>query len=110
MYLGEYLVHSYWIWSQSCRYTFPLHTVDQLVKSPKKLDAVYLSNRESDIVWMEEYQIVKTRVCLRRLLSKFLRSSSQFYQIQVGGWPGEVLHVTKTKTVRKWELNTSDEL
>ena len=79
------------------------------MRSPKKRDAVYLSNRGSDIDRMEEYQIVKTRVCLRRLLSNFLRSSSQFYEIQVGGWPGEVLHVTNTKTVRKWELNTSDE-
>ena len=70
---------------------------------------MYLSNRGSDIDRMEEYQIVKTRVCLRKLLSKFLRSSSQLYEIQVRGWPGEVLHVTKTKTVRKWELNTSQE-
>ena len=64
---------------------------------------MYLSNRGSDIDRME------TRVCLRKLLSKFLRSSSQLYEIQVRGWPGEVLHVTKTKTVRKWELNTSQE-
>ena len=35
-------------------------------------------------------------------------SSRQFYEIQSGGWLKEVLHVTKTKTVRKWELNTSN--
>ena len=35
--------------------------------------------------------------CFRGLLSKTLRS-----------WSREVLHVAKTKTIRRWELNTSD--
>ena len=64
-----------------------------------------VSNWGSDIDRMEQHQIVKARVCLGELLSKILRSSRQFYKIQNGGWPREVLHVTKRKTVRKWELN-----
>ena len=57
---------------------------------------------------MEQHQILKARVCIRGLLSKILRSSSECYEIQSGGSPREVLHVTKTKNVRKLELNTSD--
>ena len=67
-----------------------------------------VSNQGSDIDRMGQDQIVKASVCLRGLLSKILRSPSQFYEIQSGGWPREVLHVTKTKTVRKWKSNTSD--
>ena len=51
---------------------------------------------------------MKARVCFRGLLSEILRNSSQFYKIRTGGWSREVLLVAKTKTVRKWELNTSD--
>ena len=51
----------------------------------------------------------EARVCFRGPLSKILRSSSQFYEIQAGGWQREVLHVAKTKTIRRWELNISDE-
>ena len=51
---------------------------------------------------------MKARVCFQVLLSKIPRSSSQFYEIQTGGWPREVLHVAKTKAIRRWELNTSD--
>ena len=59
---------------------------------------------------MEQYRIVKAGVCYRGLLSKILRNLSQLYKIQTGGWPREVvLHVTKTKTITKWELNTSDD-
>ena len=37
---------------------------------------------------------------------KILGSSSQFYEIQIGVWRKKVLHVVKTRTIRKWELNT----
>ena len=60
-----------------------------------------VSNRRSDIDRMEQHQIVKARVCLGGLLSKILRSSSQFYKI----CSREVLRVTKRKTIRKWELD-----
>ena len=89
-----------WIWSQNCRNTLLFDTVDQI--------AVCISNQGSDIDWMERYQVVKARVSFRRILSKILRSSSQFNEIQIGGWLREVLNVAKTKTIRKWELNTSD--
>ena len=69
-----------------------------------------ISNQGSDVDWMERYQTVKARVCFQGLLSKILRRLSQFYEIQTGGWPREVLHVAKTKTIRRWELNTSDNL
>ena len=69
-----------------------------------------ISNQGSDVDWMERYQTVKARVCVQGLLSKILRRLSQFYEIQTGGWPREVLHVAKTKTIRRWELNTSDNL
>ena len=62
----------------------------------------------SDIDWMEQNQIVKARVFFRGLLSKILRSLNQFHEIQTGGWPREVLHVVKTKPIRRLELNTSD--
>ena len=55
------------------------------------------------------HRLGEARVCFRGLLSKILRSSSQFYEIQAGGWQREVLHVAKTKTIRRWELNISDE-
>ena len=42
------------------------------------------------------------------LLSKIFRNLSQFYQIQTGVGPREVLHTTKTKTI-KWALNTHDD-
>ena len=89
-----------WIWSQNCRNTLLLDTVDQI--------AVCISNQGSDIDWMERYQIVKARVSFRGILSKILRSSSQFNESQTGGCLREVLNVAKTKTIRKWELNTSD--
>ena len=57
---------------------------------------------------MEQYHIVKAGVHFRGLLFKIIRSSSQFYEIQTRGWPNEVWLVTKTKTIRKWELNTSN--
>ena len=57
---------------------------------------------------MERYWIVKAGVCFRGLLSKILRNSIQFYEIQTG-WLREVLHVTKTQTIRKWELDISDD-
>ena len=79
-------------------------------KECKKWNAVCISNQGSDVDWMERYQIVKARVCFQGLLSKILRRLSQFYEIQTGGWPREVLHVAKTKTIRRWELNTSDNL
>ena len=50
----------------------------------------------------------KRWVCLRGLLLKIFGSSTQLYEIQTGGWPTEVLHVVKTRDVRKWELNTCD--
>ena len=72
------------------------------------MDAVCISNEGSDIDWIEQYQTVKARVCFQVLLSKKLRSSSQLHKIETGVWPREVLHVAKTKTIRKWELNVSD--
>ena len=69
-----------------------------------------ISNQGSEIDWMERCHIVKARMYFRELLTKILRGSSQFCEIQTGGWPGEVLHVAKTKTIRRWELNTSDNL
>ena len=44
-------------------------------------------------------------VCFRGLSPKILGSSSQFYEFQIGGWRKKV-HVVKTSTIRKWELNT----
>ena len=55
------------------------------------------------------HRLGEARVCFRGLLSKILRSSSQFYEIQAGDWQREVLPVVKTKIIRRWELNISDE-
>ena len=55
---------------------------------------------------MDQYQIVKVWVRSGDLLPKIIGSSSELYEIQTGGWPKEVLHVVKTKTIQKWELNT----
>ena len=55
------------------------------------------------------HRLVEARVRFRGLLSKILRSSSQFYEIQAGDWQREVLPVVKTKMIRRWELNISDE-
>ena len=85
-----------------------LHTVEQLVRSAKNETLIWASNWGSDIDRMRWYQNVKARVCIRGLLSTILRSSCQFYEIISESWPREVLHVNKIKTVRKWELNTSD--
>ena len=38
------------------------------------------------------------------LLTKILGRSSQFYEIQIRGWPRVVFHVFKTSAIRKWEL------
>ena len=94
-----------WIWSQSCRNTVLLHTVDQLVRNAKN-ETVCVPNWGLDKDRMELYQIVKARVCLRGLLPKILRSSSQFYEIQSGDWPS--VACDQEKTVGKWELNTCD--
>ena len=90
--------------SQSFRNTLLLHRADQLVRSAKT-EKVCVSNWGSDINWMEQYHILKAKTYLRGLFYKILTSSSQFYEIQSGGWLTIVLHVTKTKTVRKRELN-----
>ena len=55
------------------------------------------------------HRLGEERVRFRGLLSEILRSSSQFYEIQAGGWQREVLPVAKTKTIRRWELNITDE-
>ena len=55
------------------------------------------------------HRLGEERVRFRGLLSEILRSSSQFYEIQAGGWQREVLPVAKTKIIRRWELNISDE-
>ena len=60
-----------------------------------------ISNQRSDMDWMERYQIVKARACFRGLLSKIFRSLSQFFEIETRGWPKEVLHMAKTKTIRR---------
>ena len=65
-------------------------------------------NREPDTDWMNRCQTVKAWVCFRRLLPKILGSLGQFYEIQIGGWPREVLHVVKTRTIRKLDLNICD--
>ena len=93
--------------TQLQKYTPFVHTW-LITEEWKKLDAVCISNEGSDIDWIEQYQTVKARVCFQVLLSKKLRSSSQLHKIQTGVWPGEVLHVAKTKTIRKRELNISD--
>ena len=51
---------------------------------------------------------MKARLCFQQLLPKILRSSSQLWEIQSGSWPREVLHGAKTKTIKRWVLNTSD--
>ena len=84
-----------WILSQNCRNTLTLHTVDQLVRSTNNEMLLYLSEEG-----------FKHR--LHGLLPKTLESLSQFYKIQTGGWPSEVLHEIKRRTIRKWELNTCD--
>ena len=55
---------------------------------------------------MEQYHIVKSRMCFR---SYFLKLSEVRTIIQNPNQrvAGGVLHVAKTKTIRKWELNTS---
>ena len=58
-----------WIWSQNCRNTLLLHTVDQLLKSAKN-ETLFMSNHGLNIDRMERYQIVKANVCFPRLLSK----------------------------------------
>ena len=55
------------------------------------------------------HRLGEERVRFRGLLSEILRSSSQFYEIQAGDWQREVLPVVKTKIIRRWELNISDE-
>ena len=45
--------------------------VDQLVRREKKWDAVYISNQGSDIDWMKQYQIVKTRCDYEGYFLKF---------------------------------------
>ena len=44
----------------------------------------------------------------RELLPKIFGSLSQFQEIQTGGWPREVLHMVKARTIKKWQLNTCD--
>ena len=58
--------------------------------------------------WMNRYLSAKAWLCFRGLLPRILGSSSQFHEIQIGGWPMEVLHMVKTRTIRKWKLNTCD--
>ena len=108
MHLGKYMVHAWLdLVTKMQKYTsFPYSRSTS--EECKKWDAVCISNRGSGIDRMERYQIVKTGVFFRGLLSKILRSSSQFCEIQTGGWSREVFHVIKKKTIRKWELNTSD--
>ena len=38
-------------------------------------------------------------------IRSILRSLSQFYKIQIGGWLRKVLHVVKARIIWKWELN-----
>ena len=90
--------------SQSFRNTLFLYRADQLVRSAKN-ERVCVSNWGSDIDWMEQYHILKAKTCLRGLFYKILTSSSQFFEIQSGGWLTIVLHMTNTKTVRNRELN-----
>ena len=40
-----------------------------------------ISNQGADIDWIERYQIVKIRVCFQGLLSKILKSLSQYCEI-----------------------------
>ena len=40
------------------------------------------------------------------VLPKILGSLNKFYEIQIQGWPMEILNVIKRRTIRKWELNT----
>ena len=95
----------------SCVYG--VHTVDQLVRSSKNETLYVYPTRDqtqtgcSDIMFVI-ITIVKASVCFPGLLPKIPRSWSQFYEIQTGRWPREVLHAAKTKTIRRWELNTSN--
>ena len=85
-----------------------MHTVDQLVKGAKNEILFYLSAVVIRHTLNGPISDCKRWVCLRGLLPKIFGSSTQLYEIQTGGWPTEVLHVVKTRDVRKWELNTCD--
>ena len=45
-------------------------------------------------------------MCFIELLPKILGGLNKFYEIQIQGWPREILNVIKRSTIRKWELNT----
>ena len=57
---------------------------------------------------MDQYQTVKSGCASKGYCLKFFVSSNQFYEIEIRGWPREVFHVNKTRTITIWELNTCD--
>ena len=92
--LCEYMVHAWLdLVTKLQRYT---HLVQSWSTGEecKKWDAVCISNQGSDKNRMERHWTGKAGMCFRGLLSKVLRRLSQFYEIQSGGWPREVLHMT----------------
>ena len=82
IYLGEYWCIPDWILSQNCRYALCLHNWS------------WLTGEE----WKKNETIF-------HLFELGIRSFNKFYEIQTGGWPREILHVVKRRTIRKWELS-----
>ena len=44
----------------------------------------------------------------RAIAQNYRINSTHFHKIQTRGWLREHLHMVKTRTTRKWELNTGD--
>ena len=70
----------------------------------KKRDVVSSIQTGDQKDCMSQYQTLQVWLCFFWLLTKILGRSSQFYEIQIRGWPRVVLHVVKTSVIRKWEL------
>ena len=73
-----------------------------LMISVKNETLFYLPYRGLDTHRMDRYWILKGWMCLGGLLSKILRSLSQFNEIEARGWPSKDLYVANTSNIRKW--------
>ena len=82
MHLSEYMVRA-WLDQRYTPFTCSWSTSEER----KKWSGVCISNQGYDIDRMVRYRIVKAGVWFRWLLSKTLRGSSQFCEIQTGSIP-----------------------